>query len=503
MGDSQHRGAYGRALRRGAIPMVGSLRPSRGLMPCRRGAAARTSRQLIALVQGAWQDGGILSRHEEIAAMPPIEVKPCQNCGKQFMGRMNVQRFCSGACAMAARRTPPKVCAQCGEEFRRSASRVRFCSRECFFDSRRRAPMLPVACGSCGETFDPRKPGQKYCSRVCQRRRSGGGPKPPKPPKPPRERAVRLCPQCGTAPRKGDAKYCGQDCRDDARAKPLRELSCQGCGRTFWRREQRDCCSVRCAQLYKGWKLRAPFVAKYLESPKLCPCGEPIPYEKRHKAKFCSPPKECCTEFRLRGTFRSGGGLDMAPSRQIARRPPVESEEDLQQARRMFVEKGYGLSQIADALGRSEPSVRRAVEGLVRGKRQWSPGQEWEIAAARRLRGEGVPPAEIARQLKRSLTTVLNWVSDVRAASDEFASVAARRKSQERQKRVLARSEQDELQALIDEQQAEQVVELYQAGESINRISVEIGRSTEWVRGRLVAEGIPLRHSLSRGSVGG
>ena len=431
--------------------------------------------------------------------MPPVEVKPCPNCGQQFKGRMNTQKFCSRACASASARQPPRVCVQCGEEFR-AAGRVRLCSRECFFRSRRLPPRPPVVCGVCGGAFQPRRSGQKYCSVLCQRRRAGVGvrvPKPPRPPKPPREQVVRLCTQCGAVPCKKGRKYCGADCRDAAGAKPLKELSCRGCGRTFWRREHRDCCSVECVNAYKSTSKRAPFLAKYLENPKLCPCGEPIPYERRHSARFCAPPKDCSVGLKKKPVLGGRAG------RPVLRRPAIEFEEDLAQARRMFVEKGYGPGQIADALGCSEPSVRRAVKGLVRGKRQWSLGQDWEIAAARRLRGEGVSCAEIARQLKRSQGTVDSWTRDVRAPGDEFVVVAARRKKQERAKQVLARAERDELQALIDEQQAEQAVELYQAGKSIGRISVEVGRSEEWVRDRLLAAGIPLRHSLSRGSAEG
>lgn len=97
--------------------------------------------------------------------------------------------------------------------------------------------------------------------------------------------------------------------------------------------------------------------------------------------------------------------------------------------------------------------------------------------------------AAIARKLGRSPGTVINWVRDVPVIG-ATAGPGPRSAGQVRVKRVLDREEKLELQALVDSQDAERAVDLYRGGMSMLKTAVEVGRSEEWVKARLVEEGV-------------
>jgi Holliday junction resolvase RusA-like endonuclease len=94
--------------------------------------------------------------------------QPCAHCDELFLplpGRRE-QRFCSTACAYAARTTalPAKACEQCGESFRPTTKRQILCSRECHTEwlrGRNRGRGGPMSrCTECGKELAHRRGGR-------------------------------------------------------------------------------------------------------------------------------------------------------------------------------------------------------------------------------------------------------------------------------------------------------------------------------------------------------
>jgi len=59
------------------------------------------------------------------------------------------------------------------------------------------------------------------------------------------------------------------------------------------------CCSMKCARAADAEKKAAETRATYEADPKRCPCGKAIPYEVRHRAKYCD--SDCRKEY---GSYR-------------------------------------------------------------------------------------------------------------------------------------------------------------------------------------------------------
>lgn len=75
------------------------------------------------------------SKHAQ-GQKPPRTNKPCEVCGKMFMGT-KLQKFCSNACKAKYRRDnglddEQRICEQCGKPFRCNRyEAIKYCSREC------------------------------------------------------------------------------------------------------------------------------------------------------------------------------------------------------------------------------------------------------------------------------------------------------------------------------------------------------------------------------------
>jgi Holliday junction resolvase RusA-like endonuclease len=79
--------------------------------------------------------------------------RACERCGTKFpVHPGTIKRFCTHACASAAKRIHPlRKCETCGRQYKADPkSNSRACSREC----RRRIDRAFVECPECGEEFD-------------------------------------------------------------------------------------------------------------------------------------------------------------------------------------------------------------------------------------------------------------------------------------------------------------------------------------------------------------
>lgn len=74
--------------------------------------------------------------------------KPCMHCGRPFLSRDTIRKFCSRECADTANRKHGEAaCAHCGKPFRQrtvghSGRVTRFCSRGCFDATRAEPPAV-------------------------------------------------------------------------------------------------------------------------------------------------------------------------------------------------------------------------------------------------------------------------------------------------------------------------------------------------------------------------
>lgn len=87
----------------------------------------------------------------KLIVVPP---KTCEQCGATFhrrprrpMSKWRTAKYCSPACARAARQTPPKKCEWCGDPIkvgpRQSAKKRRFCSLTCSHKNERAREVSP------------------------------------------------------------------------------------------------------------------------------------------------------------------------------------------------------------------------------------------------------------------------------------------------------------------------------------------------------------------------
>lgn len=119
------------------------------------------------------KDNGILNR----------KPKKCKNCGKSFVEKRKVARFCSKKCMYASydrsrayiRKKPaptPRKCKECGVEF--TPSRIRktqYCSAKCrtkaYSHGKGIGVWHKVICLHCEKEFDAFRGNKKFCSRYC------------------------------------------------------------------------------------------------------------------------------------------------------------------------------------------------------------------------------------------------------------------------------------------------------------------------------------------------
>ncbi len=173
--------------------------------------------------------------------------KPCLLCGASFEKKANEsesrfeeRKYCSLACARAARKKPvveEKTCLLCGGVYRRGAGtslspwqKRRYCSAACAQAASRKTVAEEKACVFCGGVF--RRGGGKrsrwekrrYCSLACARR--AGGARQPLP-------APKRCLLCGasfdwrtgeTRTRFEERKYCSLACGSIAGRAVLKDL---------------------------------------------------------------------------------------------------------------------------------------------------------------------------------------------------------------------------------------------------------------------------------------
>lgn len=81
-------------------------------------------------------------------------------------------KYCSVACARAARDRVIRKCSRCNESYTsRGGHPVKFCSRKCWYEQQREKAYCELICGNCGRQFTRRASGRKhavnFCSRAC------------------------------------------------------------------------------------------------------------------------------------------------------------------------------------------------------------------------------------------------------------------------------------------------------------------------------------------------
>ena len=128
-------------------------------------------------------------------------------------------------------------CPQCGQSYQVRWVGQKFCSPLCARKSRRitRSRECP-----CGRTFAPRRPGHTYCSRACVAEWG-------------RPMRAKLCPYCGVAfsTRSATQRFCSRRCCVAARRARRRRM-CEFCGEPFGFIDgRRKFCSRSCALLGK------------------------------------------------------------------------------------------------------------------------------------------------------------------------------------------------------------------------------------------------------------
>lgn len=87
-------------------------------------------------------------------------IRDCRTCGKEFAPRSGATLVCDDCCTSS--------CAHCGSKFysRKATFRaVKYCSRTCRNAAIRRALQV---CEGCGTTYEPDRPGTRFCSQICR-----------------------------------------------------------------------------------------------------------------------------------------------------------------------------------------------------------------------------------------------------------------------------------------------------------------------------------------------
>ena len=258
--------------------------------------------------------------------------KICPSCGRKFLAKFSVQKYCSPNCAVnhPTSKTflpvapikisaPPdndtnkpdlltatfteKICPVCGKKFMQTSARQKFCSAACREKYHEKPPLVEKTCPVCGKVFESNFSTKKYCSNKCKNKHHNDqrGHLP---------LVEKTCPFCGKkfmqdSPRQ---KFCSYDCqikhnndiqcaKRKAQKKSLRakktksEKTCLYCGKKILssRRDARYCSRV-CAN--KAQVSKNPNKSKEI----IClNCGEHFFVSPSLKRKFCS--KKCVDEY--------------------------------------------------------------------------------------------------------------------------------------------------------------------------------------------------------------
>lgn len=175
-------------------------------------------------------------------------------------------------------------CQQCGQSFQPKNPKKKFCTRKCYLDFwKRQRETQKRICLGCGSQFVPSHAHAKFCSQDCfnEYQRSG--------------RTAQVCPTCGrtfqNAPSRGYT-FCSWACYRASlhqRPSPGVTKTCLSCGQTFTvsSKGQRFC-SKKCHDQYQRSR-RVEIVCLN--------CGKRmlvVPSLRRQK--FCS--RECYSEYR-------------------------------------------------------------------------------------------------------------------------------------------------------------------------------------------------------------
>ena len=90
----------------------------------------------------------------------------CQTCGKEFrVYKSDKRKFCSAQCMGISNKVDrKKICPTCGEEFNYKDNGQKFCSLRCS----KLKPKLYKNCEVCGKIFLPKRKEVKTCSKICQ-----------------------------------------------------------------------------------------------------------------------------------------------------------------------------------------------------------------------------------------------------------------------------------------------------------------------------------------------
>jgi len=106
--------------------------------------------------------------------------KKCAGCGKEYLTRKPLQKYCSYACAAKHRKPRPRMgrtvkCQSCGKDFYvRPGAKWQeryYCSLECW--GKAKSKQVKLKCKTCGKTYyrapsQVKHRGSNYCSNVCK-----------------------------------------------------------------------------------------------------------------------------------------------------------------------------------------------------------------------------------------------------------------------------------------------------------------------------------------------
>lgn len=191
--------------------------------------------------------------------------KTCHQCGNQFTTRDRPAKFCSRACANAAKthERVMRTCPTCGKQFPINPKHpdVKSCSQKC--SGVLRQTLQVKTCSGCGTQFRERYVGQKFCSAECGFKF-----------RKPREIThlkVCICEWCGkTFETRHDApgRFCSHQCTSEYAAtqppKGIRKpeihitLTCKVCGKPYQttthqvRERGSSCCSRECVAILQS-----------------------------------------------------------------------------------------------------------------------------------------------------------------------------------------------------------------------------------------------------------
>jgi|GEM_PF-1516033 len=162
--------------------------------------------------------------------------------GRARVGRRHVALECAAA----------KACECCGETFEPSRPGRRFCSRACY-DRRQTKRLTALTCVHCGVKFTAsRGRAAQFCSRAC----SGASV---------RTCHLKPCEQCGTefTPRVSTQKFCSHICYS-ASMRARKGRTCARCAATFeaYPSSRKQFCSVACAK----WRERKTYTCAHCGS---------------------------------------------------------------------------------------------------------------------------------------------------------------------------------------------------------------------------------------------